>query len=557
MGHGKETPRQKMIGMMYLFYTALMALNVSKDVLDSFIKINNSLNVTNENFISKNQIAYDAIEKAYMANPQKVQKVHDLSLVLKQKADSLVAEMQYYKDTIIFYADKIDRSTCFTRPETGSTRLYVTVENGDKMDTLSLEEQCQSKDNLDIAAQIMVGNDQGQSDNCGGAKLKASINSFRTWVLDIAAMNGSDSTSVMAGNVKAALCTDDVVGGGHEAGIIPWASSQFEHLPLMGVITVLTQWQSAVRNVEGDLLNLMYGQLDATSFKFNKLEPVILAPSTYIMQGNKYTSHIFLAAFDTTQALDVYVNGRKLPIDPASGLPMYEVTGGGIGAQKYNAVIKLPKPNSSDTLSYTISGEYQVAKPSLVVSPTKMNVFYIGPDNPVDISVPGVPADKISASLTPGDKGSITKNSGGGYIVRVKQAGKCNIAVVADINGKKQNMGSVEFRIKRVPDPVPEVLGMSGGDIDKARLQAAQTVDAKMKDFDFDLSFKVTSFSVSAQVGAYFLSETVKSNRINQQVKQNIFSKVSKGSKVYFEDIKAVGPDGKPRSLGVLKFVVK
>ena len=107
------------------------------------------------------------------------------------------------------------------------------------------------------------------------------------------------------------------------------------------------------------------------------------------------------------------------------------------------------------------------------------------------------------------------------------------------------------------PDPVAQVLGMNGGDIDKARLQAAQTVDAKMKDFDFDLSFKVTSFTVSAQVGAYFLSETVKSNRINQQVKQNIFTKVSKGSKVYFEDIKAVGPDGKPRNLGVLKFVVK
>lgn len=554
MGHGKETPRQKMIGMMYLFYTALMALNVSKDVLDSFIKINNSLNVTNENFISKNQIAYDAIDKAYMANPVKVKTVHDLSLELKQKADSLVAEMQYYKDTIIFYADKIDRSTCFTRPETGSTRLYITTEEGD---TLSLEEQCQSKDNLDIAAQIMVGNDQGQSENCGGAKLKKSITDFREWVLTTAAMHGSDSTSVMAKNVRVTLNTNDVVGGGHESGVIPWASSQFEHLPLMGCITVLTQWQSAVRNVEGDLLNLMYGQLDATSFKFNKLSPVILAPSTYIMQGNEYSAQIFLAAFDTTQALDVYVNGRKLPIDPASGLPMYKVSAGGIGDQKYNAVIKLPKPNSSDTISYTITGDYQVAKPSLVVSPTKMNVFYIGPENPVEISVPGVPSDKISASLLPSSHGSITKKTGGGYTVRVKQAGKCSIAVTAEINGKKQNMGSVEFRIKRVPDPVAQVLGMSGGDVDKARLQAAQTVDAKMKDFDFDLSFKVTSFTVSAQVGAYFLSETVKNNRINPQVKQNIFSKVSKGSKVYFEDIKAVGPDGKPRNLGVLKFVVK
>lgn len=551
MGHGKETPRQKMIGMMYLFYTALMALNVSKDVLDSFIKINNSLNVTNENFISKNQIAYAAIDKAYLANPGKAKAIYDLSLQLKAKADSLIAEMQYYKDTIIFYADKIDRSTCFTIPATGSTRLYIVNDEGD---TVSLEQQCQSKDNLDIAAQIMVGNDQGHSDNCGGAKLKASISNFRDWVLKTSALYGADSTSTQAKNVKNSLNTDDVVGEGHEGGIIPWASSQFEHIPLMGCITVLTQWQSNVRNVEGDLLNLMYNQLDATSFKFNKLSPVILAPSTYIMQGNEYSSQIFLAAFDTTQALDVYVNGRKLPIDQESGLPVYKVNAGGIGAQKYNAVIKMPKPNSTDTLEYTISGEYQVAKPSLVVSPTKMNVFYIGPDNPVEISVPGVPADKISASIS---NGSISKSSNGGYIVRVTKAGKAVVSVVADINGKKQSMGSVEFRVKTVPDPVAQVLGMNGGDIDKARLQAAPTVDAKMKDFDFDLSFKVTSFSVSAQVGQYFLSEQVKGNRISQQVKQNIFSKVSKGSKVYFEDIKAVGPDGRPRNLGVLKFVVK
>ena len=217
----------------------------------------------------------------------------------------------------------------------------------------------------------------------------------------------------------------------------------------------------------------------------------------------------------------------------------------------------MPKPNSTDTVEYRVDGEYQVAKPSLVVSPTKMNVFYIGPENPVEISVPGVPGDKISASLTPAGYGTISKSGKGGYIVKVSRAGKCAIAVTAELNGKKQNMGSAEFRIKTVPDPIAEVLGMSDGKIDKARLQAAPRVDAKMKDFDFDLTFTVTSFTVSAQVGAYFLSETVKGNRISPQVKNNIFAKLQRNSKVYFEDIKAVGPDGRPRNLGVLKFVVE
>lgn len=565
MGHGKETPRQKMIGMMYLFYTALMALNVSKDVLDSFIKINNSMNETNQNFVSKNNIAYASIDKAYAQNPTKAQAIYDASLELKKRTEALIENLQYCKDTVIFYADKLGERLSSTegvfqlKERDGSSRYYVKLEDidGDGVDdTLSLESACQSKDNLDIATQIIIGTDPSTPGY--GLQLRDSIASYREWLIATAATFGSDSTSAFAKNVKSSLNTADQIPHAHESGQpIPWAESQFSHLPLMGAITILTQWQSAVRNAEGDLLNLVYGQLDASSFKFNKLIPIVLPQSTYIMQGNEYSAQIFLAAFDTTQALDVYVNGRKLPIDKETGLPIYKVNGGGIGDQKYNAIIKLPKPNSNDTVEYKISGEYQVAKPGLVVSPTKMNVFYIGPENPVEISVPGVPADKISASLTPSTHGSISKKAGGGYIVKVSRAGKCSISVVADINGKKQNMGSVEFRIKTVPDPVAQVLGMNGGDIDKARLQAAQTVDAKMKDFDFDLSFKVTSFTVSAQVGAYFLSETVKSNRINQQVKQNIFTKVSKGSKVYFEDIKAVGPDGKPRNLGVLKFVVK
>lgn len=560
MGHGKETPRQKMIGMMYLFYTALMALNVSKDVLDSFIKINNSMNETNKNFVSKNQIAYEEINKAYAQNPTKAQSIYDASLELRKRADALIANLQYCKDTVIFRADKLGTNLSGTegifqlKESDGSTRYYTT--DPDTGDTLTLEANCQSKDNLDIVTQMVVGIDNPEK--AYGSQLRDSIASYRKWLIETAAHYGSDTTSPFAKNVKVSLNTADQTPKAHESGQpIPWAESQFSHIPLMGAITILTQWQSAVRNAEGDLLNLIYGQLDAASFKFNKLSPVILAPSTYIMQGNEYSSQIFLAAFDTTQALDVYINGRKLPIDPENGLPIYKVNGTGIGDQKYTAVIKMPKPNTTDTLEYRINGEYQVAKPSLVVSPTKMNVFYIGPENPVEISVPGVPADKISASLTPAGYGTIAKSAKGGYIVKVSRAGKCAVAVVAEINGKKQNMGSVEFRIKTVPDPAAEVLGMSGGKIDKARLQAAPRVDAKMKDFDFDLTFTVTSFTVSAQVGTYFLSETVKGNRISPQVKNNIFGKVQKNSKVYFEDIKAVGPDGRPRNLGVLKFVVE
>jgi gliding motility-associated protein GldM len=549
MGHGKETPRQKMIGLMYLFLTCMLALNVSKDILDAFININNRLNETNTNFISKNQIAYDAIFKAYNANPNKVGDVYRYSQMLQKKSDSLVGRMQYYKDTIIFYADALPKDKLFKLPGNNKYHIY----DEDLKDTITLEEKVVQKDNTNIPAQIMVGQDgkNGQAEF-----LKADIIAYKKWVLSAALKFGADSNTTLGQNIKQSLNTDDVIGHGHESGLIPWAAANFEHLPLMAVITILTQMQASVRNVEGDLLNYMYGNLDATSFKFNKLVPIVVPSSTYIMQGNEYNAAIFLAAFDTTAPPTVIVNGREIGLDPKTNLPTYKAVGGGVGPQKYKAEIKVKKPNTNEFISYFTESEYQVAKPSLVVSPTKMNVFYIGPDNPVDISVPGVPSDKITAVLTPAGFGSISKSAGGGYVVRVNRAGKCQIAVTADFNGKKQNMGAVEFRIKSVPDPVASVLGMDGGEVGKERLGAASTVDAKMKDFDFDLKFTVEAFRVSAKIGAYFVEEVSQNNRITQNMKQNIFSKVTKGNKVYFEDIKARGPDNKPRSLGVLLFKI-
>jgi hypothetical protein len=118
-------------------------------------------------------------------------------------------------------------------------------------------------------------------------------------------------------------------------------------------------------------------------------------------------------------------------------------------------------------------------------------------------------------------------------------------------------MGSVEFRIKRVPDPVAVLLGKEGGNITRGELQAASRLDARMKDFDFDLKFSVESFKVTAKVGQYFVEETSSSSRINHKMKQSIFNQLGRGSRLYFEDIVAKGPDGKARNLGVLSFTVQ
>jgi gliding motility-associated protein GldM len=349
--------------------------------------------------------------------------------------------------------------------------------------------------------------------------------------------------------IRNSLSTDATI---HDGVKHAWESQNFEHLPLIAVITNLTQMQTAVRNVEGDFISYILGSIDAGSFKFNKLAPIVIPNSTYIMQGSEYNAQIFLGAFDTTQAPYVQINGRQVEVDPKTNMAVYKVRGSGLGTQKYQGVIKIKKPNSDDTLTYPFTQEYQVAQSSVVVSPSKMNVFYVGVDNPVEISVPGIPGNDVNATMS---GGSIAK-SGSSYVVRCSKPGKAMVNVSAKIDGSTKSMGSKEFRIKPVPDPVATVWDMEGGQISAAQLAAAKQVDAKMKNFDFDLKFVVTSYTASTKSGDYVIDESVQGNRITSSVKGKILSKLKKGQKVYFEDITAIGPDKKPRKLGIIMFKV-
>lgn len=565
-GGGKLSPRQKMINVMYLFLTCMLALNVSKDVLNAFININDRLIDTNENFISNNRIAYDALTQAYLSNQQNPNYINAYNAAnrLKEKSDSLVQSIQYYKDTIIIYADQIKPADRFTRPgEIGYFRFREK-----EGDTIRLERDVVSKDNKSIPAQIMVG----QEANPGKAReLKAEIDSYRDWLIKTAVDFGADSTSSFASGIRGTFNTDRIRGTGHESGMISWESRNFEHLPLMAVITIMTQMQAAVRNTEGDMLNLMLGSLDAGTFRFNRLEPIVQANSNYVMQGSEYTAQIFLAAFDTTQAPIVEIgrvqrdeNGNLfiqnpdiVPVDNV-GRGILTRRGTALGPQKYEGLIKVLRPGTTDEyISYKFEGDYQVAQPSVVISPTKMNVFYIGPDNPVQISVPGVPGDRITATLSPSTHGTITRVRGDEYVVRVTRPGRCEIQVTAEIAGRRQSMGASEFRIRRVPDPVATILGKEGGNITRGELQAANRVEAKMKDFDFDLTFTVQSFRVTARVGQYFVEEASNSDRITHQMKQSIFNQLNRGARLYFENVVARGPDGRDRNLGVLSFTVQ
>ena len=230
-----------------------------------------------------------------------------------------------------------------------------------------------------------------------------------------------------------------------------------------------------------------------------------------------------------------------------------EQGGGAVGERKYQGIIRIKSPTGGYTF-YPFEGGYQVAAKAVVVSPTKMNVLYIGVDNPMKISVPGVGQNDITASLQ--GSGTLKKNTDGTYTANVTGVGKCQVAVSAKIEGKVQPMGSEEFRIKRIPDPQPSLGGkLFGGNTQPGSIKAQSGVVALLKDFDFDARFNVVSFQmVFSSKGEIFKAET-QGPLFNANMKA-FLDRAKPKDIIFIDEIKVVGPDKQPRKLGQIAFTI-
>ena len=544
MGGGKETPRQKMIGMMYLVLTALLAMNVSKDILDAFVIINEGIEVTNKNFMSKNQFTYNLFEKAKANDPAKVKVFYDKAFRAKGLADNLYVHIEDLKRYLIA------RTSGFPSAEDVPAEA----------DSLLLLKNVESKDNYDIPTNILIGSDPGNpKDGEHTAKeLRGLIDGFSSDLLFLF------DDPAERDNFKLGLNTDDfgVKNGVNES----WETGNFDHIPLAAVVTALTKIQSDIRNAEADIIKALYQRISADDFKFDTLAAKVIPRSNYVIQGDSFIADVFVAAFSTTQdprmrlaaefndttGMPIFEDFESLDssnISIKNGMARYAVAASSEGQQEWGGVIQIKAPDGT-WASYNVPMQhYTVAKPALVVSPTAMNVFYRGLDNPVEVSVPGVPTEALEVSIS-----NLVSKSGSNGIYKL-QPGKgkdCVVSVSADINGKKQNFGKKEFRVKNVPDPKPFFGGKSGSmNIAKRDLLAAGGVIAKMEDFEFDLRFSIVSYQVSATIKGNVVEIPCKGPALSSDAKK-VRAALKSGQKLYIEKIKAKGPDGLVRDLGTI-----
>ena len=539
MAGNKLSPRQKMIGMMYLVLIALLALNVSKTVLDAFSKINGSLYSTTINFDKKNNEVYAQFERAVKTNAEKAGPFRDKAIKVKNEADALVETLQRLKFTLVAMGDKvvklehkgkiveIEENTSFS--DLGEKKYAPFAEIKNKKDRYASWDLMKNKLNE-------------------GDPLVNSINQFKNLLLSYSESNNSITNSL---NETFDLSDVQIK---KTSGKISWLSNNFEDMPLIAAVTILTKIQADVRNAEADVINYLKQNIDATDIKFTDAQAVQIPKNNYVFLGDTFKADVFITGKDSTQEPVIYLgeyevgeDGQYRMIGDYDSIPVVKGTGKFAvktrteGYKKWGGLIAM---KTDDGLKkYPFNGEYQVAKQSVVVSPTKMNVFYILGDemgNPVDISVPGVPKDKITAYC---DNGKIIKKGNMWEVFPKKANQKANITVSAEIDGKRRNMGKLEFRVKKLPDPEITIRSLKNNQIRRTVLASPNTkLLAELKDFDFEAKFTVQSFQISfTKADGDPYQSLVKGNQLDKIARDNI-QKLPPGSKVIFDNILSKGP---------------
>jgi gliding motility-associated protein GldM len=524
MAHEKLSPRQKMIGMMYLVLTAMLALNVSKEAVEAFKRVDQGLTLSIANYAIKNNIIYSDFDRAAAENPTKAGKYKIAAYQVKERADEAFNFMQGLKKEIIIKAE-------------GAETAAV------KGDEIILDELDKKIDDTNIPSEILIGaNESGKAND-----LKALLNDYRDFL--ITTLEGKNPTAEEV--IRKSLNTDD--GRDPDGQPTKWENMTFQTLPLVAVITILSELQLNVRNAETEVLNSLYSQIDASSFKFNKLRAIVIPNANYVTMGNDYEAKVFISATDTTQSPEITVGGVKIPVDD-SGKGTYKVRATSVGPKKWGGIIALRAPDGS-IKNYDFSADYVVGESNLIVSATAVNVMYMGIDNPIDVSVPGINPDKIRVKVVNGTvttgkvKNAKGDNFKGNWAVKPNAAGQnVQVLVSADVDGKPVQYPPYEFRVKPLPKPVAVFGGKSTGTISRATAAAQQGVFAIMPDFDFELFYTVTGFSVlySDNRGDF---EEISTNSNLTSRQRELIGKLTRGRYLTIKDIRALGPDGRINEL--------
>lgn len=535
-----ETPRQRMIGMMYLVLTAMLALNVSKDILEAFVVVDETMVKTNQNFESKVNQTYAQFAAINQKTPEKTGPYYKKALELQAKTNEIIDYITKLKYEVI--------------SETDGKPL-------DMVKKMTLRE-VDAKDNFDIPTHFMLGNGEGRG-NGKAKELRDKIDAYKTFLLSLI-----DDPKVKADYDKKLGLDTKTKGKNAEGAEEEWEVHNFFHVVLAANVTILNKTIGEVKNAEFDMLSFLMQSIDAGSFKFDNVSSKVIPESKLVFSGQEYNADIIVAAFDSRTKPKMY---WKMGIEEAnesmissltevqgdSGVCKLKIPAGGTGEQKFAGLIKIQAPDGTDKY-YPFKSKFVVTKPIANVSADSLRILYDGIDNLITVAAP-VASEKIRVNWG----GCAAKPLGNGrfYVKPPRGVRLVNISISADMDGKTQAMGGTPFRVKRVPDPLASSGGRYNGKISKGELSGFGRIAAGMSpDFPYPLRWVVSSFTVTVKrpSGSGEKSEYTNSGAGFNPKTISMINSATPGSRVMFSDIQCSNPIlGSRTTVNSLSFKIK
>jgi len=342
------------------------------------------------------------------------------------------------------------------------------------------------------------------------------------------------------------------------AGKSNWSSFVFAYMPVASCYPLLRKFENDAKNASSQIVNFLSSNMGNKVLTYDKFDVFSQSAKPYILLGETYEAEIALGAFSSQAKFSVNVNGATLKVDGAKA--KYSAKPTSVGTQSYKATIKVVNPLTNEEETVTKEFKYEVGVSSVTVAADKMNVFYIGVDNPISIAAAGVSSNDVAVSVTGAGGGSIA-GSGSKYMVKVtQQTGKdqyCNITVVNKKTG--QQIGSYPFRVKRIPNPIAKLTNnKTDGQISNGEMKVQTGLMAILEGFDFDAKCEIQSYTLWYTAPRQDpVSNNNNGGRFDAR-SANLISQAKPGSSYQFIDVKGRCPgDTAGRQLNGLAFQVK
>ena len=437
------SPRQKMINLMYVVLMAMLAMNVSTEVLNGFSIVEEGLRRSTSTSSSENKNIYQNFEEQMRTNPVKTRVWYARAQEVRKMSDELYNFAEELKIAIVKEAD------------------------GEEGDVNNIR----NKEDLEAAEQVMLSPINGK-----GPKLQKMIEAYRYKAK--AMLNDERLQNIIDNNLSTNVSKKAKALGKN------WQEYMFEQMPVAAAVTLLSKLQNDVRYAEGEMLHTLSSNIDVKDIRVNKLSAFVIPEAKTVIRGDKFSAQIVMAAIDTTRQPEVFIGGRKVELRNN----IYEFTTGKTGDFTFSGYMTM-QDGSGATIRRDFEQKYTVVEPSATVSADLMNVLYAGYSNPISVSVPGVPLNKVSASIS---GGSLTPTGPGHYIARHTAVGKdITISVTSSQSGRPIPMGQFTFHVRKLPDPTAYIVigddRFRGGGWAKASLMGVNTLKAAIDDGLLDI----------------------------------------------------------------------